>query len=82
MPWNISRLVCSAVICGAVLSCVVVAALRSKGLVAVKVTALADEPSDHNIPLLKRVEALPDYELSILHDDGSSRYLGTKPNSP
>ena len=79
--WNTARLVCSAVICIAVLSCVAIAAMRSKGLVAVRVTALADELSDHDVPFLKRNEALPDYELSILSDDGSSCYLGTKPNT-
>ena len=40
----------------------------------------AAEPTDHNIPLVKQREALPDYELSLIGDDGDARYLGVKPD--
>jgi hypothetical protein len=40
----------------------------------------AKEPTDHNLPFVKRREALPDYELSLISDDGNVRYLGVKPD--
>ncbi len=78
---RVVRLICTATIGGCVLACLAIAVAQSNGLVSVTVTALADEPSDHDIPLFKREDALPDYELSLIADDGSTRYLGTKPNS-
>ena len=80
--WRVTAWVCSGVLVGSVLATVGIATVRSNGLVAVTVTALdpSKEPSDHNLPLVKRREALPDYELSLLGDDGHARYLGVKPN--
>jgi hypothetical protein len=80
--WRITGWVCSGVIVASLLATVAIAAVRSIGLVAVTVTALdpKKEPSDHDIPLVKRHDALPDYELSLLGDDGDARYLGIKPN--
>jgi len=62
--------------------CAIVAFNRSRALVAVTVTAIdpAQEPSDHDIPFLKRDEALPDYALYLLDDNGNARFLGVKPN--
>ena len=81
-PWRITGMVCSAVVIDSVMGCVWMAVARSSGLVAVTVTALdpAAEPFDHNIPLVKQREALPDYELSLIGDDGDARYLGVKPD--
>lgn len=80
--WRLTGWVCSGVVVASVLACVGIAMVRSIGLVAITVTALEPdkEPTDHNIPLVKRREALPDYELSLLGDDGHARYLGVKPN--
>jgi hypothetical protein len=78
--WRITGRVCAVVVLVSVLACVWMAIARSRGLVAVTVTALdpAAEPSDHKIPFVKQREALPDYELSLIGDDGDSRYLGVK----
>ena len=80
--WRITSRIGAAVVAVSVVACVVLAAIRSVGLTAVTVTALnpADEPVDHNIPLIKRHEALPDYELVVLERDGAKHYLGTKPD--
>lgn len=81
-PWRITGFVCGAVIVGSVLGCVALAISKSTGLVAVKVTALnaAKEPVDHPIPLVKRKEALPDYELVLMLRDRRKVELGTKPD--
>lgn len=65
-----------------VVSCFVIAAIRSEGLAKVTVTALdeAAEPVDHDLPLIKSVEALPDYSLIVNLTDGSQIKLGTRPN--
>ena len=80
--WRATKLVCSAVVMISVLSCVAIAAVRSNGLVSVKVTALdADaEPRDHGIPLLKQKDALPDYEIIVTLNSGRIIKLGAKPN--
>jgi hypothetical protein len=80
--WRLTGWVCSCVIVATVLASVGMATVHSVGLVAVTVTALHPdkEPTDHNIPFVKRREALPDYELSLLGDDGHARYLGVKPD--
>ncbi|MEM7314678.1 MAG: hypothetical protein AAF497_16140, partial [Planctomycetota bacterium] len=61
--WRFTQLLCCGVILLSVLSCVVVAAIRSVGLTRVTVTALDKEaePRDHDIPFVKQREALPDY---------------------
>ncbi len=79
--WRYARLVCTATICVCVLACIAIAVSRSNGLISVTVTSLGEEPTDRVFPLFKRDEALPDYELSLVADDGSERYLGTKPNT-
>ena len=80
--WRITSWVCVGVVVASVLACVAIAIVRSRGLVAVVVTAInpADEPVDHILPLVKRHEALPDYELVVLEVDGTSHYLGAKPD--
>lgn len=54
--------------------------MRSTGLVEVRVTALdaAAEPKDHDIPLFKQKEALPDYEVVVRTKRDQSIDLGTK----
>ncbi len=71
--WRITGRVCAVVVLVSVLACVWMAIARSRGLVAVTVTALdpAAEPSDHKIPFVKQREALPDYELSLPRPLGS-----------
>ena len=80
--WRITGWVCSAVVLVSVLACVSMAIARSDGLVSVTVTALKPdkEPVDHNVPLVKKRERLPDYELSLVSDRGNARYLGVKPD--
>ena len=81
-PWRITGWACAAVIVGSVIACIVMAISRSDGLVSVTVTAIdpAKEPTDHNIPLVNQREARPDYELSLIGDNGDARYLGIKPD--
>ena len=81
-PWRATKLVCSAVIITSIFSCVGIAAVRSNGLVSVKVTALAAvaEPRDHGVPLLKQNDALPDYEIIVVLTSGQTINLGAKPN--
>jgi hypothetical protein len=64
-------------------ACVVLAAINSTGLSAVRVTALEDtvEPKDHNLPLVKQKEALPDYELIVVLRSGGTVKLGAKPDT-
>ena len=38
------------------------------------------EPRDHDLPLLKKQEALPDYEIIVLLHDGHRINLGSKPD--
>ena len=56
---------------------------RSQGLDRITVTALdaEKEPRDHNIPLFKAKEALPDYRLIVRTTDRWKKIqLGAKPN--
>lgn len=64
-------------------ACVVLAAHNSVGLSAVRVTALEEtvEPKDHNLPLVKQKEALPDYEVVVVLRSGKSVKLGAKPDT-
>lgn len=63
---------------------IVLIANRSEGLYRVTVTAhdAQQEPRDHNIPLFKAKEALPDYRLVVNTTDRWEKiYLGAKPNT-
>ena len=79
--WRYAKLVCSAVILMSVLSCVVMAAIRSVGLTHVTITALDKdaEPRDHDIPFIKQKDALPDYRVTV-NTTVSRINLGAKPN--
>ena len=81
--WRITAWLCAGVIFASVVACVGMAAIRSKGLAQITVTALdADsEPRDHHLPLVKRKEALPDYELVLILSDGRRIRLGAKPDT-
>lgn len=81
--WRITRLICCGVVAISILSCVAIAAARSNGLTQVTVVALDPgvEPRDHDIPLLKQKDALPDYELVVYLSSGLTIDLGTKPNT-
>ncbi|HBN74529.1 MAG TPA: hypothetical protein DD473_01660 [Planctomycetaceae bacterium] len=81
--WPMMRLICFGIILLSVISCVVIAAFRSNGLIHVTVTALNSEvePRDHNLPFIKQQESLPDYELIVNYSNGLKTNLGTKPNS-
>ena len=82
-PWKVTSWVCSGVVVVSVLACFVLAAARSNGLTKVTVTALNEneEPRDAGVRLLKRKDALPDYEIFVLLQSGSKIHLGAKPNS-
>ena len=82
-PWRLTGWICVGVIVASVASCVLLAALRSNGLTAVKVTALDGfpEPRDHQLPLIKQKEALPDYELFLMLHNGRRVHLGAKPDT-
>lgn len=82
-PWKIIQWICCTVIGVSVVACVLMAADRSRGLTSVTVTAKnADkEPKDHGVPLIKRKEALPDYELVVHSIHGHTTKLGAKPNT-
>ncbi|WP_417847214.1 hypothetical protein [Thalassoglobus sp.] len=81
--WQVTKLICCGVVSMSVLACVIVAVIRSTGLTEVRVTALSeeDEPRDHNIPLFKKSDALPDYEIIIILNQGGKVRLGAKPNT-
>ena len=82
-PWQITSWICCGVLVISVVSCVVLAVVRSEGLTQVKVTALdADkEPRDHSLPLIKQKDVLPDYEILVMTQDGFKTNLGAKPNT-
>ena len=82
-PWQITSWICCLVIIISVLSCVVLAAVRSEGLTQIKVTALDanEEPRDHDLPLFKQKDALPDYEVLVISQDGFKTNLGAKLNT-
>ncbi|WP_296453815.1 hypothetical protein [Rubinisphaera sp.] len=81
--WQITRLICFAIILLSVISCVVIAAIRSNGLTQVTVTALDwdNEPRDPIVPFMNPREALPDYELVVIDSSGHKTNLGTRPNN-
>ncbi|QDU39086.1 hypothetical protein Mal4_34210 [Maioricimonas rarisocia] len=86
--WRLLSWVCCAVVAVSLVTCLVIAAARSEGLTQVTVTALDGEaePRDHQLPFVKQVDALPDYELVVrLHrggflQSGGQRSLGARPN--
>ena len=82
-PWRLTGWICVGVIVASVVACVLLAALRSNGLTAVKVTALDGfpEPRDHQLPFIKQKEALPDYELFLILHSGRQVHLGAKPDT-
>ncbi|QDT44217.1 hypothetical protein Pan241w_43250 [Gimesia alba] len=81
-PWRIVSWVCGTVILVSVFSCIVMAVLRSEGLREIKVTALDAElePRDHSLPLIKKFDALPDYEILVRTEGLFRTNLGAKPN--
>ncbi len=82
-PWRVAGWVCAGVIVVSVVACIVMASIRSTGLTQITVTALdeASEPRDHNLPLVKQKEALPDYEVIVLLSSGERIRLGAKPDT-
>jgi len=82
-PWRLTGWLCGAIIAASVVACVVMAGMRSNGLIQITVTALdaAAEPRDHNLPFVKQKEALPDYEIVVNLNDGQRIRLGAKPDS-
>jgi len=81
-PRRVIGWICIAVVVVSLVSCVVMAGMRSEGLVQVTVTALdeAAEPRDHNIPLFKKKEALPDYQLIVNLKNGELVRLAVMPD--
>ena len=82
-PWRLTGWLCAGVITVSVVSCVIMAAIRSTGLTQITVTALdeAAEPRDHDLPFIKQKEALPDYELTLILTNGGTVRLGAKPDN-
>ncbi len=82
-PGKLTAWLCLAVISLSVIACIAMSAVRSTGLTKIKVTALdaASEPRDHNLPLFKKKEALPDYELFLILSNGNEILLGSKPDT-
>lgn len=82
-PWRAVSWICTAVLVTSIVLSVVIAGANSVGLTDVTVTALepAKEPVDHNVPLINRREALPDYELTIRLTKGQPIHLGAKPDN-
>jgi hypothetical protein len=81
--WRLCGWVCVSVVILSVASCIVLSAFQSVALTDITVTAIDPlvEPKDHGIPLLKQVDALPDYELRLYLRRGGTLNLGAKPNS-
>ena len=82
-PWRLTGWRCAGVIAVSVVACVILASVRSTGVTKITVTALdeASEPRDHNLPFIKRKEALPDYELRLILTNGDKVRLGAKPDT-
>ena len=74
---------CLVVALTSMVSCITLAVVRSSGLTGVLVTATSadDEPRDHALPLIKRKEALPDYQVIVFLHNGKRINLGTKPDA-
>ncbi|SHJ91594.1 hypothetical protein SAMN02745181_2762 [Rubritalea squalenifaciens DSM 18772] len=71
------------VVIGSLLSCLCIAVVKSKGLTSISVKAHEQtvEPLDHRLMIIKKEEALPDYELILIKNDGDKVRLGAKPNT-
>ena len=82
-PWRMTGWLCFFVVLASTVSCITLAMIRSTGLAGVVVTAASKEaePRDHALPLIKRKEALPDYQVIVLLHDGGKINLGTKPDT-
>jgi len=82
-PFVLTAWICGGTIIACVLACVVLGFVRSHALVSVKLTALDpdQEPRDHDVPLFRKTEALPDYQLLVIRREGGSVNLGTRPNT-
>jgi len=82
-PWRQIGLLCTGILVISILSCIAIVATRSAGLTSVTLTALdpAKEPVDHIVPLVKRHEALPEYQLTVLMRNSDRIELGTKPDA-
>ena len=82
-PWRLTGWLCACVIAVSVVACVIMAGIRSTGLTEITVTALdeASEPRDHNLPFIKQKEALPDYEIIVILNNGQQIRLGAKPDT-
>jgi hypothetical protein len=81
-PKRVSGWISLTIILTSVLLCVMIGFSRSAGLIGITVTALDAnvEPRDHGLPLIKKHEALPDYEIIVLLHDGHRINLGAKPD--
>jgi hypothetical protein len=81
-PWRLTGWLCFSVIATSVILTVALSAYRSTGLTRIKVTAIdADaEPRDHQLPLFKQKQALPDYQVLVILREGGYLNLGTKPD--
>lgn len=82
-PRRVAGWICVAVLLASIAMCVVLAGMRGKGLVRVTVTATdaEAEPRDHDLPLIRKKEALPDYQVLVILHDGDRINLGTKPDA-
>ncbi len=82
-PWHICGWICAIVIGLSVLSCLVLSAIQSVAFTEITITALdrEAEPKDHQLPYVKQLDALPDYDLRLILRRGDSIQLGCKPNS-
>jgi hypothetical protein len=65
-----------------VLSCIVMAVIRSNALVEITVNTIDgdSEPLDCKLPLVKQLDSQPDYELALINDSGAKRYQGAESN--
>ena len=81
--WQITSWLCAGTIAVSVLACLGMAVVRSLGITQITVTALdaSSEPQDHNLPFVRRKEALPDYELTLMLSSGGQMPLGAKPDA-
>ncbi len=80
--WKLVSGLCAIITLCLILLTLIISIPKGVGIEAVTVTALEDteEPKDHNVPLIKQKEALPDYEIMILMDFGSLKSI-TKPDT-
>src|SRR5262245_11705190 len=79
---RLTRWLSLGIMAGSLISCAMIATTHSIGLVDVTMTALPGtvEPKDHDLPLIKQKDALPDYEIIAIMRNRTQNYLGCKPN--